>query len=124
MQYFLVLNDKKIEITGQSPVTIGSVHGDCKIKIDDRYVSRCQCTIVLSPEGNWIVDGDGCSPSRNGTQVNGLLLRCDSLKEINKGVEIFDNDLITIGTTQMRFLSTKNLQPYQPWKETSGFNSK
>lgn len=121
MQYFLEYDGKKKEITGLSPVTIGSISGNCKIKVDDRYVSRHQCTIILSPDGDWLVDGDGFTPSRNGTQVNGLFLKCDSLKEVNKGVQIYSGDFIVIGTTKIKFLKIEKLNS-EPWKETSGFN--
>lgn len=120
MQYFLVINDEKHEITGKSPVTIGSATGICKIRIEDRYVSRHQCTIVLSPDGDWLVDGDGFTPSRNGTQVNGRMLECNSLRETDKGIEIYNNDLILIGTTKIKFLKIKKFQS-EPWRETSGF---
>lgn len=121
MQYFLGLNGKKIEVTGQSPVTIGSSAGNCKIKIEDQYVSRHQCTIVLSPDGDWLVDGDGLRPSRNGTQVNGLVLRCDSLKESGKGVQIYNKDVILIGMTKLEFIKETLKGFAEPWKETSGF---
>lgn len=124
MQYFLAMADEKIEITGKSPVTIGSIYGNCKIKLNDCYVSRHQCTIILNPDGDWLVDGDGFTPSRNGTQVNGLLLRCDNrLKEVGKGVQIYDKDLILVGITKIKFLKSE-LQSIEPWRETSGLDFK
>ncbi|WP_446380495.1 FHA domain-containing protein [Coleofasciculus sp. E2-BRE-01] len=124
MRYFLVINGKKYEITGKSPVTIGSSAGNCKInEIEDQYVSRHQCTIILSPDGDWLFDGDGLQPSRNGTQVNGAILRCDSLKESDKGVQIYNKDVILIGMTRIEFLKEATKSFAEPWKETSGFNS-
>jgi len=123
VRYFLKLKDKKIEITEKFPVTIGNTQGNCKVKIDDKYVSRHQCTIVLTPKGVWLSDGNGIVSSRNGCQVNGIFLQCDKLREVDKGVELFNGDRIIIGTTSLEFFVEKSpKKTIESWKETSGFD--
>jgi len=73
---------------GQDPLTVGR-HPSNKIVLADDQSSRFHCVIERTPNGIWVRDLD----SRNGTKVNGKLIKKSLL---------ISGDLVTIGLVEIK----------------------
>lgn len=66
----------------------GSARG-CKLRFESERISRVHCSLLLTPNGLWVIDLLG----RGGTKINGALIRNDRLN---------DGDVLKVGQFQMR----------------------
>ncbi len=76
---------------GTNKIGTGS---NCEVVVDDGFMSTEHTLVLMMPEGYWIQDNN----STNGTFVNDEKLATKQ--------ELFDNDLILVGKTVLKFKST------------------
>lgn len=124
--YLRVEGHEPIDITSLGTFTVGRC-GDLQIT-NDLSVSRKHFLISLPKGGKhkqpWIFDGDGSTPSRNGTIINGnKCLRADAETEDDKGCPIYHGDFIQAGKLKIYFSvvqSTAFCDPNQTLGEGNG----
>lgn len=84
-----------------------------KILIRDKAVSFTHCTVLVCDESQeqpffWVWDGDGSTPSKNKTIVNGVrALNAASTVESEKGCKLYHGDYILLASHRVNFIVSR-----------------